>query len=388
MGASGAQLNASSGVPGNFTWSPPIGLSQPNISNPILTIDTSITYVVSFTDNNNCIYRDSVSINSVKIFLTDTIISSASDCFSANGSINITVSGGTTPYTFLWSNGDITEDISLLNAGDFTVNITESGVLNCSTSFSFNVPSVLPVNINTSSDTVYCSGDSVLLSASGGVSYVWSEINGAVIGTSNPILAQPNIGLNTYIVTATNGTCSDKDTINITLLASPSADAGINVETLEGNAELIGGKPTGPSGATYSWYPAEGVNDVSSPNPSVNPSETTTYYVIVTNNLGCKAKDSVRVIVYPSIIVPSGFTPNGDGANEKWIIDFIYKYPESTVQVYNRWGQLLYESAPGYPEPWDGKYNGNDLPVGTYYYIIDVKQPLIKPYTGPITIMR
>jgi gliding motility-associated-like protein len=110
--------------------------------------------------------------------------------------------------------------------------------------------------------------------------------------------------------------------------------------------------------------------------------------VIVTNNLGCKAKDSVRVIVYPSIIVPSGFTPNGDGANEKWIIDFIYKYPESTVQVYNRWGQLLYESAPGYPEPWDGKYNGNDLPVGTYYYIIDVKQPLIKPYTGPITIMR
>jgi gliding motility-associated-like protein len=373
---------------GNYTWSPVIGLSQSNISNPVLTIDTTITYVVTFTDNNNCTYRDSVLINSVKIFLTDTVINSASDCFSANGAINITVSGGTSPYTFSWTNGSSTEDISLVTAGAYTVTISESGVLNCSTSFTFDIPSVLPVTVNTSSDTTYCSGDSVLLSANGGGTYLWTEIGGALIGTSNPILVQPNIGLNTYIVTGSNGSCSDKDTINITLLPTPIADAGVNVETLEGNAELIGGNPTGPAGATYSWYPSDGVKDISSSNPFVNPSETTTYYVLVTNNLGCKAIDSVRVIVYPSIIVPSGFTPNGDGANEKWIIDFIYKYPESTVQVYNRWGQLLYESAPGYPEPWDGKYNGNDLPVGTYYYIIDVKQPLIKPYTGPITIMR
>lgn len=388
MGAGGAQLNASAPVLGNYTWSPVIGLSQSNISNPVLTVDTTITYVVTFTDNNNCTYRDSVLINSVKIFLTDTVINSASDCFSANGAINITVSGGTSPYTFSWTNGSSTEDISLVTAGAYTVTISESGVLNCSTSFTFDIPSVLPVTVNTSSDTTYCSGDSVLLSANGGGTYLWTEIGGALIGTSNPILVQPNIGLNTYIVTGSNGSCSDKDTINITLLPTPIADAGVNVETLEGNAELIGGNPTGPAGATYSWYPSDGVKDISSSNPSVNPSETTTYYVLVTNNLGCKAIDSVRVIVYPSIIVPSGFTPNGDGANEKWIIDFIYKYPESTVQVYNRWGQLLYESAPGYPEPWDGKYNGNDLPVGTYYYIIDVKQPLIKPYTGPITIMR
>jgi gliding motility-associated-like protein len=69
---------------------------------------------------------------------------------------------------------------------------------------------------------------------------------------------------------------------------------------------------------------------------------------------------------------PTAFSPNGDGINDTWQIDFLTTYPESVVKVFNRWGNLVYESATAYPEPWDGKQNDRVLPVDTYYYIIDL----------------
>ena len=70
-----------------------------------------------------------------------------------------------------------------------------------------------------------------------------------------------------------------------------------------------------------------------------------------------------------TVFIPNTFTPNGDGINDTWDIKYLERYPNSTVAVFNRWGQKLFSSA-GYPAPWDGKYNGAVLPAGTYYYII------------------
>jgi gliding motility-associated-like protein len=92
--------------------------------------------------------------------------------------------------------------------------------------------------------------------------------------------------------------------------------------------------------------------------------------------------------IVPSIWFPDGFTPNGDGTNDTWVIDYIYLFPECEVEVYNRWGELLFRSV-GYNTPWDGRYDGKDLPVGTYYYIIKLNDPMFPDvFTGPLTIMR
>jgi gliding motility-associated-like protein len=72
------------------------------------------------------------------------------------------------------------------------------------------------------------------------------------------------------------------------------------------------------------------------------------------------------------LVIPNTFTPNGDGVNDTWNIKNMDNYPNSSVNIFNRWGQKLYTSI-GYPIPWDGKYNGSALPAGTYYYIIDPK---------------
>jgi gliding motility-associated-like protein len=86
------------------------------------------------------------------------------------------------------------------------------------------------------------------------------------------------------------------------------------------------------------------------------------------------------------IEIPNTFTPNGDGVNDLWDITALQAYPGCTISIYNRGGSLVYNSI-NYPKPWDGTYNGKSLPVGTYYYVIDLKNGK-KPLAGPVTIIR
>ena len=109
---------------------------------------------------------------------------------------------------------------------------------------------------------------------------------------------------------------------------------------------------------------------------------------MVTDTNGCTFTDSLLLLYFPNIDISSGFTPNGDGNNDVWNIRLLDKYPNASVQIYNRWGTLLFEQPNGYRVAWNGKYKGKELPIGTYYYIIDVKDQSIKPLSGPITIIR
>jgi gliding motility-associated-like protein len=123
-------------------------------------------------------------------------------------------------------------------------------------------------------------------------------------------------------------------------------------------------------------------------NPFACPKQTTTYYVTVTSPTGCIGIDSVTITVLPEVVINSGFSPNGDGINDGWYIDFANEFPDIVVDIYNRWGQQLFHSV-GYQTPWDGKYNGEDLPVGTYYYVILLNHPKFPdPITGPVTLVR
>ena len=103
---------------------------------------------------------------------------------------------------------------------------------------------------------------------------------------------------------------------------------------------------------------------------------------------GCFNSDTVTVYVYPEIKIPNGFSPNGDGKNDVWQIDFIDQFPDCEVEVYNRWGEQLFYSK-GYAIPFNGQYKGKNLPVGTYYYVVKLNHPNYpKPYTSPLTIFR
>jgi gliding motility-associated-like protein len=125
---------------------------------------------------------------------------------------------------------------------------------------------------------------------------------------------------------------------------------------------------------TYTWI--DGITYTSSNN-------TATW--LTTNAAGCDNLVTLNLIINNScLFMPNLFTPNGDGIHDIWLIDGLDLYPDVLVQVFNRWGQLLFESK-GYSDPWDGTYNGNALPIGAYYYMINLNNNT-EPLNGTITI--
>jgi gliding motility-associated-like protein len=111
-------------------------------------------------------------------------------------------------------------------------------------------------------------------------------------------------------------------------------------------------------------------------------------HVRMMNELGCYIEDDFMIYVYRPIQVPEIITPNYDGKNDQWVINNITDYPKSTVKVFNRWGNIVFE-AENYQNDWEGIRNGESLPVATYYYIIELNtEDDEKPYSGSLTIMR
>jgi gliding motility-associated-like protein len=102
------------------------------------------------------------------------------------------------------------------------------------------------------------------------------------------------------------------------------------------------------------------------------------------NYLPADTSQVLDIVTTP--VAPNTFTPNSDGINDTWNIKYIEGYPDCTVKIYNRNGQLVYNSI-GYGIAWDGRYKNQPLPVGTYYYMIDLKHNL-GTLSGSVTVIR
>ena len=112
-------------------------------------------------------------------------------------------------------------------------------------------------------------------------------------------------------------------------------------------------------------------------------------YTLTVSINGCSLEASVNVFVRGKIIVPNVFTPNVDGLEDTWKIQGLENYPEErTVRVFDIWGVLVFSSV-GYKQPWNGTYNGRDLPVATYYYVVDPNDGgITSRLSGYVAIVR
>ncbi len=178
-------------------------------------------------------------------------------------------------------------------------------------------------------------------------------------------------------------------TANTTVYVNPypGANAGPDKFVLEGGQVML--TPAVPVGinVTYLWSPAATLNNASLSNPLASPKDDITYTLIVTSDKGCAARpDQVFVKVLKMPAIPNIFSPNGDGIHDRWGIEHLNTYPGATIDIYNRYGQLVFHSV-GYTTQWDGKANGKDVPVGTYYYVIDPKSGR-KKIAGYVDVIR
>ena len=118
---------------------------------------------------------------------------------------------------------------------------------------------------------------------------------------------------------------------------------------------------------------------------AVNLTEDT-YTVTVTDTIGCNISVAEQVDnIEGCLFIADAVTPNGDGYNDEWIVGGLQDFPESLVKVYNRYGQLLFESERGQDVFWDGRFNNKKLPIADYYYVITLNPDDI-PITGTITV--
>ncbi len=376
-------------LPYSYSWNP---------TGQTTTTATNLcggTYTVTVTDANGCTLIQNYTINSPIVLVASAPVVTDAFCNnSLDGAIDITINGGATPYSYSWTGPNAftasTQDLSAILSGSYTITITDAN--GCSITDTIVVNALTNIIADAGNDTTSCQGGALTLDGSGSTnatSYQWLQLPAnTVVGNTINIIVNPGAGTTAYVLVATNGGCSSTDTVFVSATPPPTVNAGPDQTIFTGATTTIGGNPTGPSGSIFGWGPTIGLGDPTMSNPVASPAATTTYTVFVTDANGCVGSDTMNLIVVPAIDFPNGFTPNGDGVNDVWQIDNIILFPNCQVEVYNRWGELLFNSI-GYNPPWDGRFDGKDVPVGTYYYIIKLNDPLFPDvYTGPLTIMR
>jgi gliding motility-associated-like protein len=197
--------------------------------------------------------------------------------------------------------------------------------------------------------------------------------------------------------TTNNPTATDIFQATVTVLPTPSATIIGNDSMTVGDTQTIQFIFTGtpPFNLVYSVNNRLfNVNNISnnSYNLTISPIENSLYTVVSLNDAGsCDIGfiDSLLVKVIPKQpFIPNAFSPNGDGINDSWVLRFMEGYPQAQISVFNRYGQLIFTTKNyNTSTAWNGTYNNKPIPVGTYYYVVDLKNNT-PPRHGSVTVIR
>lgn len=296
--------------------------------------------------------------------------------------------------TWVWHNDgqnfiENVERLSILEPGRYSTDITNV----CGTTPANNVIEVEVKEIppKTIAEDFYeiCDPGELHIKVEGGAdgNYVWRDENNQLIpGLNKGHIIVPLAISKDYFVTLSNGYCEGPGSIiDMNVLEVPVADAGADTTILYGDELMIGGTHDYPN-TYYLWSPTFWMNKNTSPTPTIRPEESTIYTVEAIGINGCSSFDEMMVSVSFDVVITNTFTPNNDGANDVWQIRNILFHPNSIIEIFNRWGTKVYEAV-GYQNDWDGTVNGRNLPVDTYFYVIQLRDRT-KPQKGSITILR
>lgn len=248
-------------------------------------------YTVVVTDTNGCIGFAAVTITQPTELL-DSVKGVAGTCSGHDaGTAYVNVFGGTSPYTYLWSNGQSGGIITGLTGGIYTITLTDNN--GCIRTDTANVIIHPTPTITISPPTLtLCSGDSNVLVATGATTYLWKPASGlSCTSCANPE-ANPLKSI-TYTVVGTTDNCMDSASIAVTLNITPAVSVTpLSKKICTGDTVNF----TASGAATYLWTPAAGLSCTGCPNPSASPTVTTTYTVSGTTN-GCTSTDTVTIFV-------------------------------------------------------------------------------------------
>ncbi|MDR3679986.1 MAG: PKD domain-containing protein [Flavipsychrobacter sp.] len=308
------------------------------------------------------------------------------------------ISSGIYP-SYTWRFGDGSTDTNASpnhtfnHEGVFLVKVVEKDFVPCydSSTLRVFVDSVSFLKFTTS-DTVLCQGQGITFTGQyiniGNTGNSWDFGDGTVITNRNPV-EHGYLEPGTYPITLTAKFRVCPDTTikkNVSIFAYPAINIGSDTSMCpNGNPiQLTDIVNAGHPGATWQWNTGDTSSTITASQPGV-------YYATVSVN-GCAASDSVWIKNDCYLSIPNSFTPNNDGIND-------YFFPRQKLSeglvtfkfnIYNRWGQLIYQTTNIDGRGWDGKFNSLDQPVGVYIYTIDAtyKDGESESYKGNVTLLR
>ena len=456
--------------PFQYTWSAP-GIGN----NPTATGLSSGIYTVTVTDIRQCqaiVQIDIAEPAPLSAIATPRHIACAGN---PDGSIELTVTGGVSPYRFLWNNGDIIEDPFALQSGFYSVTITDAN--DCTFRAETTIIQTTPIVTTFTTDAVDCygeaTGSAAVVVRGGAPPYVLEWSNGATGARIENVISGE------YVLAITDSLgCRIERTV---LVPQPEAPLSVVPEILppscfgetDGRIELVveGGTPgyvfqlndrpfsgnrifislaagvysatirdaneclfvleeiilptpdslvvnLGPditipygdslqlnpviSGAVdpilWVWSPDDSLffSCLSCQNPVIRPRYQQAVILRVMDSNGCEGEDIMTVFVEknPRAYVPTGFTPNGDGQNDRLLVHGRSGTRVLTFRVFDRWGQLLYEGGDFWVNDdmmgWDGSFRGSPVEGGVYLWSLSVElsDGGVEQFSGATHVIR
>lgn len=349
----------------------------------VVSTDATYTPTAAGTYNVKVTYPPcSEQTFSVDIIVNDPpIVDLGEDEILCNGSsfeIVPVITGASPAITYLWSTGETTPTITVSQSGTYTLTVTDGP---CTASDSIDIIISDPVIVDLGEDFVSCFDTDTILTAQvvgnpQTAMYEW-YFNGILLsGENNQTLFIAQEGEYTVIVTVDS--CVGQDSVVVSLRDDLEVSVGEDFITCPNDPQTITASTT-EEGVTYQWF-LNGNLITGETNSNLEISlepgliGVQTYSVVIT--LGsCSATDAVDVSSYDvgNCVISEGISPNGDGFNDSLDLTFLNdRTGVNKLQIFNRLGTLVFEKN-NYINEWFGQTNdGNDLPTGTYFYVIDL----------------
>lgn len=370
-------LNAAATAGTKYTWTPATGLSDATISNPVANPAATATYQVRGEDNRGCMDQTTITVN---VNPTPVITKSNDVRICVGQSAQLSVSANI-PAGFTWtpaaglSAANISNPVASPQVNT-TYKVTATSADNCTATENINVAVVsAPVFNAAPVSQVVCKGDAVAFTASGGDVYTWYAPDHSTVSHDPSFTAFPSAS-GTYTVQIDDQVCGITRQFNIPVTVNEIGTTSVvksnDIDCTHGSAVL-----QASGGTQYAWDTVPGIYTMNTAQTTVNPLQPTMYYVTISDNEGCRKRDSVFVNVdfnttlsqYP---MANAFTPNGDGNNDCFGLKYWGPVLELDFAIYNRWGERIFQTS-NTDDCWDGTFKGQPQRSGAYVYIVKAK---------------
>lgn len=354
-----------------------------NVSTPSITVAYTGKYKVEVSAcQNSWVPSKEVQLNFIQVPVPAIITDKSAYCIGDNATLSLSAELDPS-YTVNWYKDNVL--VSAYNnqgsiitnvAGTYTAviisNTSSTNGQTCSETSNaiqlfFSAQPTIAIQQQVS--TTLCQGQSVTLKtihSDGAIKWSTGE-------TSDEINVSAS-GIYTVTLTTISG-CAANASINVAFSNNPVLSVrDTTICTYKQQTVTL----TAPAGfSKYAWNNIPGQQ-------TFNVTYPQTIALTVTDVNGCQAIGQIHITEQcPEVFIPNTFTPNSDGINDVWDVQGLDA--SALIKIFNRYGAMIYQSR-GYALAWDGRYGGQKLPTGTYYYIINAKNNT-QTFSGSVTIL-